>query len=45
MVLNGELRFGRIPDRWDGRAAERIVEALLHVHANSWVSSDVMNAL
>ena len=27
-VLDGELRRGRIPERWDGRAAQRIVDVL-----------------
>lgn len=27
-LLNGELPRGRVPDKWDGRAAERIVEIL-----------------
>lgn len=28
-ILDGETRAARIPDKWDGRAAERIVEILL----------------
>lgn len=28
MVLNGEMPRGTVPERWDGRAAERIVEIL-----------------
>ena len=28
-VLNGGVRKGSIPDKWDGRAAERIVEVLI----------------
>ena len=27
-VLNGEVPRGRVPEKWDGRAAERIVEFL-----------------
>jgi UDP-N-acetylglucosamine 2-epimerase (non-hydrolysing) len=29
-VLSGDLPASRVPDKWDGRAAERIVEVLLH---------------
>ena len=29
-VLNGECRKGAIPEKWDGKAAERIVEVLLN---------------
>jgi UDP-N-acetylglucosamine 2-epimerase (non-hydrolysing) len=28
-VLNGDARPGRVPEKWDGRAAERIVDVLL----------------
>lgn len=28
-VLRGEAGKGRIPEKWDGKAAERIVEVLL----------------
>jgi UDP-N-acetylglucosamine 2-epimerase (non-hydrolysing) len=28
-ILSGDLPQGRVPDRWDGRAAERIVRVLL----------------
>jgi UDP-N-acetylglucosamine 2-epimerase (non-hydrolysing) len=28
-VLNGETKNGRVPELWDGGAAERIVEILL----------------
>jgi UDP-N-acetylglucosamine 2-epimerase (non-hydrolysing) len=28
-VLNGRVREGSVPEKWDGRAAERIVEVLL----------------
>lgn len=28
MILNGEFLHGRIPEKWDGRAAERIVDYL-----------------
>lgn len=36
-ILDGNARAGAIPDKWDGRAAERIVDVLLnqHVHAPS----------
>ena len=30
-VLRGEVPRGRVPDKWDGRTAERVVEALGHV--------------
>jgi UDP-N-acetylglucosamine 2-epimerase (non-hydrolysing) len=29
-ILDGENRHGRIPDRWDGQAARRIVDVLEH---------------
>ena len=28
-VLRGENREGKVPDKWDGKAAERIVKVLL----------------
>jgi UDP-N-acetylglucosamine 2-epimerase (non-hydrolysing) len=28
-VLNGEIKGGRVPEKWDGKAAERIVLALI----------------
>jgi UDP-N-acetylglucosamine 2-epimerase (non-hydrolysing) len=28
-VLSGQARRGRVPEKWDGRAAERIVDALM----------------
>ena len=28
-ILNGEIQKGRVPEKWDGHAAERIVEILL----------------
>ena len=28
-IINGDVPYGRIPEKWDGRAAERIVEILL----------------
>ena len=32
-ILNkGEWQEGRLPERWDGRAAERIVQTLLGEH-------------
>ena len=27
-LLNGDAPLGKVPEKWDGRAAERIVEAL-----------------
>ncbi|MFO1418590.1 MAG: UDP-N-acetylglucosamine 2-epimerase (non-hydrolyzing) [Methylotetracoccus sp.] len=33
-ILRGDVPRGRIPDLWDGRAAERIVDALLHEGAH-----------
>jgi UDP-N-acetylglucosamine 2-epimerase (non-hydrolysing) len=30
-LLAGHGREGRVPELWDGRAAERIVNVLLHV--------------
>jgi UDP-N-acetylglucosamine 2-epimerase (non-hydrolysing) len=29
MILNGDTRPGTIPEKWDGRAAERIIDVLL----------------
>ena len=29
-ILNGKTRPGAIPEKWDGHAAERIVEVLLN---------------
>jgi UDP-N-acetylglucosamine 2-epimerase (non-hydrolysing) len=29
-VLSGGARFGAVPEKWDGHAAERIVETLLN---------------
>ncbi len=29
-ILSGKIPEGRVPDRWDGSAAERIVEVLLN---------------
>lgn len=34
-VLAGELPLGRIPDKWDGSAAKRIVEVLLSADATA----------
>ena len=35
-VLKGDVRKSRLPEKWDGRAAERIVEILrYHAHALS----------
>lgn len=31
-ILSGGLKKGHIPPLWDGKAAERIVEALIHQH-------------
>jgi UDP-N-acetylglucosamine 2-epimerase (non-hydrolysing) len=28
-ILNGEVPKGRVPELWDGKSAERIVEVLL----------------
>ncbi|MCK5611492.1 UDP-N-acetylglucosamine 2-epimerase (non-hydrolyzing), partial [Candidatus Pacearchaeota archaeon] len=33
-VLKGKVQVGRIPDKWDGKAAERIVDFLL----SSWIA-------
>jgi UDP-N-acetylglucosamine 2-epimerase (non-hydrolysing) len=30
-ILNGEAKQGTIPEKWDGRAAERIVEIILQM--------------
>ena len=30
MILNGQLRRGKIPENWDGKAAERIVKILVN---------------
>lgn len=35
-VLNGKVKKGRIPEKWDGKAAERIVEVLLHNDLNKY---------
>jgi UDP-N-acetylglucosamine 2-epimerase (non-hydrolysing) len=35
LVLAGHGREGRVPELWDGRAAERIVHVLLHVPAQT----------
>jgi hypothetical protein len=29
-ILSGKKKIGKIPDLWDGKAAERIVEVLLN---------------
>lgn len=31
LVLSGKFKGGKIPEKWDGRAAERIVEAILNM--------------
>ncbi len=46
MILRGDLRFGRVPDRWDGRAAERIVETLVSLRIDHGAPvSDVVSVL
>jgi len=32
-ILNGNVPTGRIPEKWDGKAAERIVDVLLQTGA------------
>ncbi len=41
-ILDGENRPGRIPDRWDGQAARRIVDVLEHdlVPGSAWSGAD-----
>ena len=42
-VLGGHVRAGAIPEKWDGKAAERIVDVLLGELATSTISCDETN--
>ncbi len=42
-VLGGRVRAGAIPEKWDGKAAERIVDVLLGEFATTTISIDETN--
>lgn len=34
-ILNGQFKGGKIPEKWDGKAAERIVDAILDMNSHA----------